>query len=510
MSEALFTLLADAVPSGVDVVVLGFEDDARAAMRVHSAPGTVLFVDRIADLPADTETLLAGPGWEAAFSETDERTFVERLARLAGQVRSGATMVVALDNPHSTARLLTATPRALASHDVDASAQDETRPASPRAFTEALRQVGFAAASIHSLFGTNERWCVLDEYALEAARTADSLSGLVASACSAVDRAPVLPAEQFTEALAAANALFTAADAFVAVVGGRGRSIYLGGAGQDVQWLDGSAADRRWVVGGSSDDPDRPSTVALAPTAHRLLLTAAAASDTGAFRDLATRLAQWVATSSSLDSRRDLTWRDVVVEGDTVSLTLGAPSGGHAVDPLPRDELLCRCWSHFVAAARIDQPELPWPDALTDDELVHLWLSMSGVGEERVRELVEGRARATTDDDGLWAARHAAAAATRRIAALEDEIAALQATLRLRDTEMAVRARAIRSLRGQVLSASKNRDLMAKANADIKGSAAFKLASQFRKAALITRPKLLVRELGKAADTRVRALRRAG
>ena len=61
MSEALFTLLADAVPSGVDVVVLGFEDDARAAMRAHSAPGTVLFVDRIADLPAVSYTHLTLP-----------------------------------------------------------------------------------------------------------------------------------------------------------------------------------------------------------------------------------------------------------------------------------------------------------------------------------------------------------------------------------------------------------------------------------------------------------------
>ena len=68
MSEALFTLLADAVPSGVDVVVLGFEDDARAAMRARCGM-TTYFGSLVLAMPASKTPKRVSSDFEIALDE---------------------------------------------------------------------------------------------------------------------------------------------------------------------------------------------------------------------------------------------------------------------------------------------------------------------------------------------------------------------------------------------------------------------------------------------------------
>lgn len=512
MSDALSTVLADALPRSERAYALGFTDAERENLTGVLDGTDVTFLDEAELLGEPVDVVVAGPAWEATFTGSDATSFADRLARLDRALRPGGTLVVTVPNVHSSSDLLTPAPVARQAFDVDGAAYDATRPASAGALRTGIEALGHASVNVHEVYGGAARWCVLGSEAAAMTREVDLFRRFVSRALEAnLAAEPSVPAEHFVDRLAAADVLSTAASAFVAVCGGRGRSVYVQADSGDVQWLDGSVHDSSWAVGGQSDDAERPFNVPVARSAESQLLRDLAAADTADFRATAQRLGHWVMTSSALDGRTDLDWRDVAWDGDQVRLLALPDAPERTADDVERDVLLARGWRRFAARVRLLEPSMPWPSTLSDDELLRLWLSMSGVADERAPELVvmtSGHALGAPAD--AWSERYTRKEAASRIVSLEHEVAALHETLRRRDGELAVRAKAIRSLRGQVLSASKNRDLMVKANADIKNSAAFKLASQFRKAALITRPKTLVREVGKAADKRVRSLRRAG
>lgn len=513
MSDALSAVLSDVLPRNATAYAIGFDAAERENLMRLAGAAHLTFLDDAEALGDALDVVLAGPAWEAAFTGFDSTTFTDRLARLDVALRPGGTLVVSVANVHSSAELLTPAPAGRGVFDADGVSYDTSRPASASALRVALEQLGHAVVNVHEIYGGEERWCVLGPEAATMTREIDVLRRFVSRAIEADLRLePVVPVEQFVERLAAADALSTAATSFVAVCGGRGRALYAEDGAGHVQWLDGSIHDASWAVGGGSDAIDareRPFNVPVARSLEAQLLRDIAAADTADFRLTAQRIGTWVMESSSLNGRRDIDWRDIAWDGERVAAlwTTGIDESGQ--EGIERDVLLARGWRRFAARVRVLEPTMPWPATLSDDELLRLWLSMSGVPDERAPELIE----LTSEDSpapatDAWTQRYALEEASDRIVALEHEVAALHETLRRRDGELAVRAKAIRSLRGQVLSASRNRDLMVKANADIKSSASFKLAAQFRKAALVTRPKTLVREVGKAADKRVRSLRR--
>lgn len=518
MSDALLSVLRDALPRAESAYLVGFTDSEVEGLSALLTTARITVVTEAHQLTDDHDAILLGPQWEDVFADAPERTFEARLHRVGLLLRAGGTLAMSLPNLHSTSALLNGAYRRGVAIPLEGEAYDLTRPASPQALREAFVRAGLDTPNVHEIYGGDRRWAALGTEASHLSARCTMFTDAVAEALeSNVKNYPALPARSLTETLAAAGVLFTATDRFVAVAGGRGRSFYrhVGPKAADVEWLDGSVGDERWAVGGSVVDPERPTSVPIGRSAQTLLLAALSASDITAFRRLAEQLGRLVATSSALDGITDLRWSRVMFT--TRGPELGLPpltedlDEGTPKDEVRRDVLIALAWRHFTGVARRQEPEMPWPATFSDDELLIPWLTMSGIVQDRAAQLVEetvGLTRPGPEDSYSEAA--AVAEASARIIALEDEVAALQETLRARDGEMAVRARAIRSLRGQVLNASKSRDLMAKANADIKNSAAFRLANQFRRAALITRPKKLVATVGKAADKKVRELRRAG
>lgn len=517
MTEALAAVLHDALPRVETAYVLGLEPDDPAALAIGARVRHHDVVTNALDLSQERDLIVAGPAWEAAFDGRPETTFRERLAVLNSALTPGGTLVVTTANLTSTAQVMVGEPAGHDINDLDGGAYDATRPHSSTALVAALKELGHSAATVHEVYGADDAWCIVSDAVSSRLTPGDFVTDAVTRALEAqfADRANrVLPAHALTQRLAAAGALSTAASSFIGVVGARARSVYAVADDGRVQWLDKSPHDTRWAVGGAAQEgDDRPVTVPVGRTVENELLRAVAGADMGTFRDIAARFGRWVATSSQLDHCTTLDLGQIVTDGDSFAVCLdfsGAPSDA---PPAGRELLLARAWRNFARRARFVEGQLPWPATFSDDELVGVWLSMSGVADARAAELIaethdEGTQQAAGDD--AYSLTLGAGEDHRRIVSLEEEIAALHDTLHARDEELAIRARVIRSLRQQVVSASTNRDLMAKANADIKNSAAFRLANQFRRAALITRPKQLIRSVGKSAEKRVKTLRRAG
>lgn len=522
MSEALVTLLADALPRSAPAYAVGFTAEERADIE-RVVGSDVTFVDGPDDVDGARDVVVAGHAWESVFADR-AATFEERLALLDACLQPGGSLAIAMPNAHSTADLLAPAPRSVGTADAHALAYDETRPTGPRGLRAALGRHGHPAVNVHEIYGGAKGWCIVGDDAADLAQRADFVLGAVSRALEAAAGDDTLLApEVLVRRLAAAGALATAATSYVALVGGRGRALYVETHGA-VEWFDGSAQDARWAAGGTHADAERPVDIPVARNVETQLLASVAANDAATFRKLAEQIGSWVATSPQLDGRHDLDLRSVLLGGGEPLLVPSmARATAHDVvtDPADVDRplVLTRAWRRFVARARLLEPDMPWPRTLSDDELLGIWLSMSGIAEDEIPGLLAATAADETRSRDSRSANAVSdplsrqwerAEASERITALEDEIAALHATLRARDEELAIRARVIRSLRMQTLTASRNRDKMAQANADIKNSAAFRLANQFRRAALVTRPKKLVTSVGKAADKRVRALRRAG
>lgn len=511
MLNALKTVLNDALGHVESAYVLGFDEAFVRELFEHMGGGDALtHVQDVSQLAGGArQAVIAGPGWEGAFASHSEMpSATERFTILNDALTPGGVLAVYAASPHSLAALVDVSQ---AFEPLSGETDTDVATASPQALIDALTNLGHSAVNVHSFFGNDTQWCALSHTSTQDARPGDLAAHAVARVLDAVvaDNAALMPASDIVDRLASAGLLSAAARGFLALTGARGRSLYATTVDGRVQWLDRSRHDTKWGVGIDPKTYDGQLMLPVAPSAATLLLAAIAQEDTAAFRALATRLGQWTSQSSEAEGLTDVDWRDVLVTNDALALAIDlAGERTRTSDETVRDEVLARGWRQFVRLARHTQPVMPWPATWGDDELMRLWLSMSGVGENRIEELLEAVPAVQPERVSTREALAIAQEQRVRADALEDEISALQETLRQRDEELAIRGRTVRSLRQQAVNASRNRELMEKANADIKNSATFRLANQFRRVGMLTRPKTLVKKVGKAAEKRVRAIRR--
>ena len=513
MLDALNTVLADAVGPTDSAYVLGFADEV--AQQLVNRLGSSEHITRVRSAQQLTagprSVVIAGPEWETVFAGEASMTYADHLAALNEALAPGGTLAVYTANSHSLAPLLDVQASRVASAAVPA---DGTTPTTPGALIAQLTSLGHSTVNVHSFFGGASGWCAVSQAAADRARPGDIVSHAIARALDAQvsSQQQVMPASDLVDRLASTQLLPAAAFGFLALVGGRGRSLYSTTSDGEVQWLDRSAHDTKWGVGADPNRYDGQLMLPVAPSAATLLLEAIETEDTAAFRAVAARLGKWTAQSSDVEGLTHVDWRDVLATEDDLTLALDF-SGERTRDAdadFSRDLLLASAWREFTRLARRTQPVMPWPQTWGDDELMRLWLSMTGVAEPRIEELLE---LVPADEPAHLSLREAIASSelySQRATALQDEVHALQVTLHQQEEELAVRGRAIRSLRQQALNASRNREMMEKANQDIKNSMTFRLASQFRKVGLITRPKTLVKAVGKKAEKGVRSIRRLG
>lgn len=464
MPELLSALLTDVVPRASNGYLIADTESAVA----DSLRDRVGDLQVLASLEGDLEPravvvmLSFGPR---------SRADLDRVAQL---VEPGGTMVLLSSGEDVIAALLGADGGTLAPADWPRSADQVRR---------ALTSPGRPRPTVHLLFGSaDEPGVILTEEVAERAQPGDLPTALVAGALQHDDAS----VDDALDALVRSGGLDLAAAGWVAVVGGAGRDIYHLTAEGAATW---AARDPRAEVW-HTPDGELAAGVSLEQTLRDVL----AAQDVPAFRELAAAVGTWVRTEPGASARPVIAFDQLTFSDGHLRWTLpDAVEDGEG----SADVALTAGWQRFLHRLHARRESLPWPPLSTDAELVRSWARMSGV-ERPLPPEHDG----ADDEVGL---RSQLSRATERSALLEDRIAALEETLELRDSQLAVREAAIRELRLSLLRAHDN---VAKATADaaaVKAAPAYRLASQIT---LARRPKEFVRVAGNALDKRVKVIRR--
>lgn len=449
--------LIDALPAEqMTVLVRGLSDAEALTERYAGRPGVTVLcgsLDKLAAAPAyDTVIALDGLGrLRSAEDDAAEQSWADDLGLLAGVLRSGGRLLLALENLFGLHRLLAPAAEPADADWADVGGYDPARPAAPARLRAALREAGLTVVRDYAAFPSPGQPAVLLGGELLAA---DEVRGFVAAAvrsvCVPQGGALADPRRVATGALRAGIAAELAPAWFV--LARRGPAEALDTPAGIV--ADGPVADEvrrdaagRWTRGGAA--------VPTGGTLDELLLAASLRRDLPGLREL---LTAWQAGGTAGVPA------DRVVAGASGVLTALAPAG----DPLVALRLL--------AAAMIGEGHaFLWPAPAGEPELTVLLAAMAGREIEAgavpalpavprapaVRELVMDRDRLTRE---LAEARARHEWLEKMLTAREDELkrvrrinAVLLATLPgkaatasvggLRAGKRAARA-AIRKLRG--------------------------------------------------------------
>ena len=525
----LLDLVGDVLPQSDALLVVGAADPAlRATLWTQGRSVTVLVrsqddAARIAAEAPDHVRVVAGA--LDAFATEDEASYdavvaldgldrtgdldaattdwAQTLHVLCRRLRPGGTLVVGAPNPARLDELLVAprTPDA-ADRELEPARHDPSRPAAVGDLEAALAAEGFPITSVHCGFGDpRELRTLVSVSALADGRPGTVTTTVVQRALEHLSGPQVLSADSLVQRLALAGSLPAAAACWIAVVGGRGRSAYLRD-GDGTVWLD--TADDGLVTGGSSRRL-LPATLPQTPTVEHLLLEHAALAQTEEFRSLAARLGSWIRESAASFTAGSAAFDEIhpVGAGFAPGLSLSDPrqeatSASSAV-------LLDRAWRRFERRLRESAYENPWPATLSGEELVHLWLGMSGVLEPVMDAEVTTPAAPPED---LRSALDQARRARDEVASIRAELDTTSQVLADRDTALQLREARIRGLRRDLLTEIENREAAVAAISALKAGRTYQLARRASQAADLRDPKKLARVALKRADGAIRAYRR--
>ncbi|MGK5740607.1 hypothetical protein [Micromonospora sp. URMC 103] len=520
---ALTALLADLLPQASHALVLGpHQADVVEAVAACSGAVTVL-LRSVSDATALHEALTVGnvrvvagaldglveqggaaydlivaaDGLDRVLgADSPELDWPRRAAAMAGLAAAGATVLVGLTNEFGLPNLLDRRPAAQRHGDDEWRPlhDDPARPTSPVQFRAALTAVGLDVSALYASFDVaGTMHTLLDVDAAAAGRPGHPAARLAVRALeAAAARQPLLaPVAPGADDAARAGLLGAVAPGWLAVCGA--------GAPPHTAYAEADGpgrllvADRdgdRWRVSvagatGAGDlvaldaDAEVPDT----ETVERLLLRLAAAEDVPGFRRVAARLGDWARTGGAgLVVRLD----DTGVDGDGLARGLLA---WRAAEPASPAELLAAAWHRFRDRLVDGHHRHPWPPWLTADDLVTMWLGMSGEEADaavldrgrRIADAVAAAVDADTGDTGpdLRAVLADAEAARVRAVELAGHVAGLERTIRFRDQQLKVRENRLRALRAELRA--------------LKGSRAGQVAEALRKVAVIRDPKRVAR-----------------
>lgn len=534
-------LLNDLIPRVESAFVLGLPDPAVLDVVLERSRATTILVsslaevaDRIADLPETVEVVedslsrfvaqrtgerrelvFAADGLDALLSPSDTTSWQTRLGSVSALVQPGGALVVGVDNDAPLTSLVRSDQRV----DWARTDDDPTRPTSASQLLGALASVGQPVATVHGLYGAPSRpTAAVSDAAASRARDGSLPAQVIEHVTES--GASSGPAVADLIALSARTGqLSSLATRWLAVCGGRGRSVYWTSSDGSVVWADQASAGQDWVIGGDAGvAATLPQRIPDAETVERRLLRLVASANDAGFRDLAAQVGSWVRSSADAAEVRRISLDDVRVGPAGLSrglglVDLGRDRGVVAAEETPGaaasaspDRRLTEAWRRFATRYTASGRESLWPAMLSEEDLVALWLTMSDVttGPEPLTPDVDtAPTLATADGDGDRTDVRA-----KRLALLEDRVQALTETLATRDKQLLIREGRIRSLRNQALGAARNRDFAQKQTADLRASRTFKMANMIRRATLVTRPKRLARGFAGRLDGRVRAIRR--
>ncbi|AKU16204.1 hypothetical protein [Luteipulveratus mongoliensis] len=487
--------LKDELPDAVELVTAGiaaFAQDRRSQPR---------------------ELVLALGGLDGLLPPADTMPWQQRLAHVTALAQAGGTVIVGLGNDAPLMALGHAERIDWARAD-----DDPTRPTSAAALAQALAAAGQPVTTVHGLYGdpVNPGAAVID--ALATGSRDGSLPAQVVE--HVIDQAGTasIPAPDVVAVAARSGQLSNLATQWVAVSGGRGRSVYWT-VDDAVVWADQDGPGLDWVIGGDADTaaalPQRvPDTI----TVERTLLRHIARADLPAFRAVARQLGDWVRSSADAAESSEIRLDEVRVAGATLARGISlrhapvtdaapvaedAPDVEREPDPSARqvsasEARLAQAWRRFATRFAHSGRRSAWPAIFGEEDLVQLWLTMSGVAPGTV----------APEADAPAVAVPAVVDEASRLDILQDRVAALTDTLAARDEQLLIREARIRTLRQQALGAARNRDRAVKLAQDLRRSRTYRLANQMRRASLVAQPKTLVRGVARKLDGKVRALRR--
>lgn len=525
----LLDLLYDVLPQSDSLLIVGAADPAlHPALWALGRSVTVLVrshddAERIAaDAPghvrvvagalvafatgdhASYDAVVAVDGLDRTGNLDGETTsWSEALHLLCRQLRAGGTLVVGARNPARLDELLSVpTAPDAAERELESAGQDASRPAAVDDLEAALAAEGFPITSVHCGFGDPR-----DLRTLVSVRAlADGGPGTVTTSLAqrALERAPgarILSPGALVGRLSLAGSLPAAAAGWIAVAGGRGRSAYLRD-GDDAIWLDSSGDG---LVTGGSSRRALPVTLPMSPTVEHLLLRHVALAQTEEFRSLAARLGSWMRESAASFAEGPVDFDEIHPVGDGFAPGLGLGDRPERGSSASSAVLLDRAWRRFAHRLHESAHEDPWPATLSTDQLVELWLGMSGVLEPVVDAQ---HSSLPTPPDDLRSTLERARRDHEQVESMRAELHTTTRVLADRDTALQLREARIRGLRRELLAEIERREGAVAAAAALKAGRTYQLARRASQVADLRDPKKLARVALKRADGAIRAYRR--
>lgn len=444
------------------------------------------------------DSVIAADGLDRVLGyDSDALDWPQRLALLAAITTPAAVVVLGLENEFSLTALLDRRPRDQRHGDDEWRPlyDDPRRPVSAGQFADELRRAGLANARTYAAFspgGTPLALVSADQAA--AARPGQLPARLAVEALeTAAAAVPLLaPIGAGARSAARAGLLGAVPTGWVAVVGGReGSGMYARVQGSPAVLTADVSADG-WGIAvrtGPQQATDQTAMVRASPgsippvvpdsvSVETVLLRLAAAEDVPGFRALAARLGEWARARD--DSQLLLRWDDVVVDGESFAFGISpwtAQSGAAA-------DLLAAAWHRFQDELLSGHHRHPWPPWILGDDLVSVWLSMSGVPADSTRiahgrKLADALATATGVPPGssrlpdLRTALADAERAREECRELAGHIFGLERTLSLRDKALRTRDARLREVRGRLQEVTA-------AQARLRGSRAYRLVRLVR------------------------------
>ncbi len=523
----LLRLLDDVLPDAATALIIGPHEAAVIeAVAARSARVTVL-VRSVSDaatlaetVPTSNVTVITGAldGLELAEhgafdvvvaadgldrvlgADSDDLDWPQRLDIIARLAAGASLAVIACENEASLLNLLDRRPASERHGDDEWRPiyQDPRRPASPSQFTDALTRAGLPAARLYATFGPAGRPQALLDIAAAASATLGSPSAAAAVAAleAAARTTPLLASiTDGTDGVIRAGLLGAMAPEWLALCdrngavgntaasngagGDRGAELYVrmpGGAAvvsANLRAADGRQAwhiDRSKIgplgdmLGAVMASPARvPAEVPHTESVERLLFRLAAAEDVPAFRALAGRLGEWLRRQNAIAPEQVVCFDDLFLDGDAFAWGFNALA---TTLPERGDDLVAAAWYRFQDRLMHQHRRHPWPPWTVGDDLVIIWLGMSGdeapSETARGRELADaiagvlgfapiGDAESDPEVDLRTALADAAEART-QLFEMAGQVFGLERTISYRDRQLKSREKVIRTLRRDLTS----------------------------------------------------------
>ncbi|MEU8226320.1 hypothetical protein [Kribbella sp. NPDC048915] len=542
---ALAALLSDVVPANRRTLILGpHAPQLIESVLAHSSDVTMLVrsvsdaqqlsedfgpclqvvagaLDGLQTSPYDV--IVASDGLDRLLGyDSADLSWTERLAAVAALAAPDAVVVLGLENEFSLLNLLDSRP-AHERHGDDEWRplhDDPTRPVS----VDQLRAALPWSAEVYADFAS--RAFVRADVA-GAARPGEFATRLAGSAVERADVPLLSPAAEGLDTAARAGLLGSVPTGWLAVVGAQPKhDIYAETAGAVLtasQTLTGwdLALTDTWDTGDSDageavvkagvafDRTVVPAAIPSGVSVESVLFRLAAAEDVPAFRKLAADLGQWVT-----DSRVLVRWDDVICDGESFAHGI---SGWVTEEVVPAEDLLAAAWSRFHDRLVGQHRRHPWPPWMLGDELVSVWLGMSGVeppaqlpatspdtvpasahqvarGKELAAALAAALGTGTAPVD-VRTVLADAEAAKHELFELKGHVFGLERTLGFRNKAMKTRENRIRELRGQL-------QRLTVAHDRIRTSRTYAVSRVLFHAAQVRKPKVVARKVARRIRNR--------